>query len=91
MDPETGEVLALVSTPSYDSNAFILGLSSSQWTTWNEDENMPLYNRFRQVWCPGSSLKPVVAAAGLMAGTIDLQKDYGSQGLKWQKDTSWGS
>lgn len=91
MDPKTGEVLALVSTPSYDSNAFILGLSSSQWTAWNEDENMPLYNRFRQVWCPGSSLKPVVAAAGLMAGTIDPQKDYGSKGLKWQKDTSWGS
>ena len=91
MDPKTGEVLALVSTPSYDSNAFILGLSSSQWTAWNEDENMPLYNRFRQVWCPGSSLKPVVAAAGLAAGTIDPQKDYGSQGLKWQKDTSWGS
>ena len=91
MDSKTGEVLALVSTPSYDSNAFILGLSSSQWTTWNEDENMPLYNRFRQVWCPGSSLKPVVAAAGLMAGTIDPQKDYGSQGMKWQKDTSWGS
>ena len=91
MDPKTGEVLALVSTPSYDSNAFILGLSSSQWTAWNEDENTPLYNRFRQVWCPGSSLKPVVAAAGLMAGTIDPQKDYGSKGLKWQKDTSWGS
>ena len=91
MDSKTGEVLALVSTPSYDSNAFILGLSSSQWTAWNEDENMPLYNRFRQVWCPGSSLKPVVAAAGLMAGTIDPQKDYGSQGMKWQKDTSWGS
>ena len=91
MDPKTGEVLALVSTPSYDTNAFILGLSTSQWTSWNEDEKMPLYNRFRQVLCPGSSLKPVVAAAGLEAGTIDPQKDYGSQGLKWQKDTSWGS
>ena len=91
MEPKTGEVLALVSTPSYDTNAFILGLSTSQWTSWNEDEKMPLYNRFRQVWCPGSSLKPVVAAAGLAAGTIDPQKDYGSQGLKWQKDTSWGS
>ena len=91
MNPKTGEVLALVSTPSYDTNAFILGLSTSQWTSWNEDEKMPLYNRFRQVWCPGSSLKPVVAAAGLAAGTIDPQKDYGSQGLKWQKDTSWGS
>lgn len=91
MDPFTGEVLALVSTPSYDTNAFILGLSSAQWTAWNEDENKPLYNRFRQTWCPGSSMKPLVAAAGLMARTIDAQKDYGSQGLKWQKDTSWGS
>lgn len=91
MNPYTGEVLALVSTPSYDTNAFILGMSGEQWATWNEDEDKPLYNRFRQIWCPGSTFKPVTAAVGLEAGAIDPEEDYGSEGLRWQKDTSWGS
>ena len=91
MNPYTGEVLALVSTPSYDTNAFILGLSGEQWATWNEDEDKPLYNRFRQIWCPGSTFKPVTAAVGLEAGAIDPEEDYGSERLRWQKDTSWGS
>lgn len=47
----TGEVLALVSTPSYDNNDFIRGMSSEKWNALNEDENKPMYNRFRQVWC----------------------------------------
>lgn len=91
MNPYTGEVLALVSTPSYDNNDFILGLSGAQWTALNEDENKPLYNRFRQVWCPGSVFKPVTAAIGLNSGAIDPAEDYGNVGLSWQKDTSWGS
>ena len=65
MNPYTGEVLALVSTPSYDNNDFIMGLSNEQWTALNEDENKPMYNRFRQVWCPGSTFKPIIAAIGL--------------------------
>lgn len=91
MNPCTGEVLALVSTPSYDDNAFILGLSDAQWSAWNGDEARPLYNRFRQTWCPGSTFKPVTAAIGLSTGAIDPGKDYGSEGLRWQKDRSWGS
>ncbi len=89
--PYTGEVLALVSTPSYDSNDFIMGLSDAQWTALNEDENRPLYNRFRQAWCPGSTLKPITAAIGLESGAIDPAEDYGSEGLSWQKDASWGA
>ena len=91
MNPYTGEVLALVSTPSYDNNDFIMGLSSEQWTALNEDENKPMYNRFRQVWCPGSTFKPVTAAVGLESGAIDPNEDYGNVGLSWQKDASWGS
>ncbi len=91
MNPYTGEVLALVSTPSYDSNDFIMGLSSEKWTALNEDENKPLYNRFRQVWCPGSTFKPVTAAIGLESGAVDPNEDYGNVGLSWQKDASWGS
>lgn len=91
MNPYTGEVLALVSTPTYDNNDFIMGLSNEQWTSLNEDENKPMYNRFRQVWCPGSSFKPITAAIGLESGAIDPTEDYGNVGLSWQKDASWGS
>ena len=90
MNPYTGEVLALVSTPSYDNNDFIMGLSSEQWTALNDDEDKPMYNRFRQVWCPGSTFKPVTAAVGLESGAIDPNEDYGNVGLSWQKDASWG-
>ena len=91
LQPYTGEVLALVSTPSYDNNDFILGISSEKWTELNESESQPLFNRFRQVWCPGSTLKPVIAAIGLELGIIDPNEDYGNEGLSWQKDSSWGS
>ena len=91
MNPYTGEFLALVSTPSYDNNDFIMGLSNEQWTALNEDENKPMYNRFRQVWCPGSTFKPIIAAIGLESEAIDPMEDYGNEGLSWQKDSSWGS
>ena len=91
MNPYTGEVLALVSTPSYDNNDFIMGLSSEKWAALNEDENKPMYNRFRQVWCPGSTFKPITAAVGLESGAVDPNEDYGNVGLSWQKDASWGS
>nr|WP_294465350.1 penicillin-binding transpeptidase domain-containing protein [uncultured Sellimonas sp.] len=90
MNPYTGEVLALVSTPSYDTNQFILGLTTDQWNALNNDESQPLYNRFRQTFAPGSTLKPFTAAIGLADGTIDPNKDYGSNGTSWQKDASWG-
>lgn len=91
MNPYSGEILALVSTPSYDNNNFIMGLSSEQWTALNEDEDKPMYNRFRQVWCPGSTFKPIIAAIGLQSGAINPTEDYGNVGLSWQKDASWGS
>ena len=91
MNPYTGEVLALVSTPSYDNNDFIVGLSGEKWAALNEDENKPMYNRFRQVWCPGSTFKPITAAIGLESGAVDPNEDYGNAGLSWQKDASWGS
>lgn len=91
MDPYTGEVLALVSTPSYDNNDFILGFSSEEWASLNDNADKPMYNRFRQAWCPGSTLKPVVAAIGLDSGAVDPNEDYGDEGPSWQKDASWGS
>lgn len=91
MNPYTGEVLALVSTPSYDNNNFILGLSSSEWTELSENEDKPLYNRFKQLWCPGSTFKPIIGAIGLTTGAIDPNEDYGNVGLSWQKNAGWGN
>ncbi|MDO4170023.1 MAG: penicillin-binding transpeptidase domain-containing protein [Lachnospiraceae bacterium] len=90
MDPYSGEVLAMISTPSFDNNDFVLGMSDQLWKDLNNDKKKPLYNRFRQVWCPGSTLKPITAAIGLNCNAIDPKKDYGSEGLSWQKDKSWG-
>lgn len=91
MNPYSGEVLALVSTPSLDNNDFIKGMSSEKWAALNEDEDKPLYNRFRQVWCPGSTFKPIVAGIGLKTGLLDPNEDFGNEGLSWQKDPSWGA
>lgn len=91
MNPYTGEVLALVSTPAYDNNDFIMGLSDAKWTSLNEDEKKPMYNRFRQKWCPGSTFKPIIAAIGMQTGTVNPDEDFGNVGLRWQKDASWGS
>lgn len=91
MNPNTGEVLALVSTPSYDSNDFILGMPTELWDSLNEDTNKPLFNRFRETWCPGSSFKPVVAAIGLTNGLLSPDENFGHTGVSWQKDESWGS
>lgn len=91
INPYTGEVLALVSTPSYNSNDFIMGFTEEEWSALSEDEYKPLFNRFRQVWCPGSTFKPVTAAVGLETGAVKPAEDYGNEGLSWQKDTSWGS
>ncbi len=91
MDPYTGEILALVSTPSYDNNDFIMGFSNEQWALLNEDPNKPMYNRFRQAWCPGSVFKPITAAIGLESGAVNGAEDFGNEGLSWQKDASWGS
>lgn len=91
INPYTGEVLALVSTPSYDNNDFIRGMSSKQWGALNDDKDKPLYNRFRQVWCPGSTFKPIIASVGLETGAFLENDDFGNEGLSWQKDSSWGS
>lgn len=91
MNPLTGEVLALVSTPSYDSNDFVLGMSQSAWDALNENEDQPMYNRFRQTFAPGSTFKSITAAIGLSTGLLGADENLGYHGLSWQKDETWGS
>lgn len=90
MQPKTGELLALVSTPTFDSNDFTVGMSTKQWEALNKDEAKPLYNRFIQKYCPGSTFKPIIGAIGLNTNKIDAKEDYGYTGTSWQKDNSWG-
>ena len=90
MNPKTGEILALVSTPSFSSNDFILGFNSEQWENLNNDTLKPLTNRFKATYIPGSSMKPITGAIGLDAKKIEPNKDLGALD-KWQKDSSWGN
>ncbi len=48
LNPSTGEVKALVSTPSYDAQAFILGMSQKKWNVINSDQRLPMQNRFKE-------------------------------------------
>lgn len=89
MNPTNGEVLALVSTPSFDSNDFIYGFSTEEWDDLNNDEDQLLTNRFRATWVPGSTMKAITAAIGLETDSLDASKDFGAE-MKWQKDSSWG-
>ncbi len=90
LNPKTGEVLALVSTPSYSSNDFVLGLSTDKWNELNNDVNQPLMSCYKQTYTPGSTMKPITAAIGLETKTIDPNKDLRAKD-KWQKDSSWGN
>ena len=92
MNPYTGEILALVNTPSYDDNDFILGMSEETWAGLNEDERKPMLNRFRQRFAPGSSFKPITGVIGLTTGALTPDENFGEDaaGLSWRKDAGWG-
>lgn len=77
----TGEVLSLVSYPSYDPNLFTSGISYSDWKKINDDPNIPMFNRATQgTYSPGSTFKMLSAIAGLETGKItatELIEDTG--------------
>jgi len=71
MDPRTGEILALVSKPSFDPNHFAAGISTFEFRSLNEDPDHPLFNRaIRSAQPPGSIFKIIEAAAGLESDTV---------------------
>lgn len=72
MDPDTGRILALVSRPAFDNNAFTSGLSQAQWAELRDDPRHPMQNRAVQsVYPPGSVWKLVMAAAAFNAGMLN--------------------
>lgn len=71
LDPKTGEVLAMVSEPSYDPNPFVTGIGFKAYAELRDSIDQPLYNRvLRGLYPPGSTIKPMVVLAGLDAGVI---------------------
>ncbi len=81
MDPDTGEVLALASHPTYDPNLFPRGIAPKDWTRLSNDPSHPLYNRAVQsVYPPGSTFKIVVSLAGLSLGLIDVNEPVTCKG-----------
>ena len=72
IDVQTGELIALVSTPSFDPNLFVGGISSVNYSALRENDHNPLYNKAIQgTYPPGSTFKSIVAAAGLEYGVIE--------------------
>ncbi|MEX2481458.1 MAG: penicillin-binding protein 2 [Gammaproteobacteria bacterium] len=69
LEPPTGAILAFVSNPSFDPNAFVNGISRALYGEWSSSPERPLYNRaLKGQYPPGSTIKPLVALAGLEYG-----------------------
>jgi penicillin-binding protein 2 len=72
LDPRNGEVLAMVSRPAFDPNAFTARIRAEDWKELTSNPDNPLLNRAIQAqFAPGSTFKPIVALAGLEAGSLD--------------------
>jgi len=73
IDPRSGDVLAMVSQPSYDPNPFVVGIDSKSYRALQEDIDKPLFNRtLKGQYPPGSTIKPLVGLAGLESGNIKI-------------------
>lgn len=72
LDPRSGEVLAMVSRPAFDPNAFATRIRAEDWKELTSNPDNPLLNRAIQAqFAPGSTFKPIVAMAGLETGTLE--------------------
>lgn len=74
IDPKTGGVLALVSNPGFDTNLFVNGISSVNYNALRDSPDVPLFNRAVQgQYPPGSTVKPMMAMAGLETGLVTTE------------------
>ncbi|MDA8432546.1 MAG: penicillin-binding protein 2 [Nitrospiraceae bacterium] len=81
MQPDTGEILGYVSSPSFDPNMFAKGINRDEWESLSGDKNLPMLNRaIQSQYPPGSTFKIVMAIAGLEAGVIDGQTKVDCKG-----------
>ncbi|MCK4104376.1 penicillin-binding protein 2 [Acinetobacter radioresistens] len=72
LDPRTGEILALVSSPSFNPNLFVTGISHTDYSGLRDNLDQPLYNRAVQgAYPPGSTIKPMFGLGGIHYGYVD--------------------
>ncbi len=77
LDPETGEILAMTSTPAYDPNEFTTGIEPAVWARLTSNPGTPLMNRVIQgTYAPGSTFKIVIATAGLEERVITPETTF---------------
>lgn len=82
IEVKTGGVLAMVSTPAFDPNLFVTGISQKDYSALNQSKDLPMFNRSVQgQYPPGSTIKPQVALAGLEAGIVTEDT--------WVRDPGW--
>ncbi len=90
LEPNTGEILAMASVPSYDPNDFSLGIDQATWQRLNDDPQKPLHNRTLQGrYAPGSIFKLVVAVAALEEGIVESDFSVQCNGAKRFYDRSY--
>lgn len=90
VQPKTGEVLAMVSSPSFDPNKFVTGISSKAYKELEDNPKKPFLRRYENAIVPGSTFKPITAAIGLKSGKLNPDNELKIVGESWQKDSSWG-
>jgi penicillin-binding protein 2 len=74
LNPKSGEILVMASTPGFDPNLFASRISAAKWVEMIEDPNRPFQNRaIHSTFAPGSTFKVIMALAGLESGVIDLE------------------
>ena len=89
IDPKTGGILTLVSTPGYDPNLFVTGISNKDYSALRDSSNLPLFNRaLRGRYPPGSTIKPMVALAAIDSGIV--QPNYTIYDHGWYSLTQGG-
>lgn len=90
MDSLTGEVLAMVSSPSYDSNTLVTYKTKAVAKEWEESKNAHFDNRANNLYSPGSTMKLLTASIGLENNVINPNEKMKINGLQWQNSSSWG-
>ncbi|WP_375179785.1 penicillin-binding protein PBP4(5) [Enterococcus rotai] len=90
MYPQQGDLLAAASSPSFDPNKMANGISQVDYDAYANNEDLPFTARFATGYAPGSTFKTITGGIGLDAGTLKPDEEIEINGLKWQKDASWG-
>ncbi len=91
LDPETGQILVLLSSPSYDPNDFVLGISQEAYNALAQNPAQPLSPAFAGATSPGSTQKLATAIIALRSGQWGLHDKMYIEGKEWQPDDSWGN